>query len=888
LARKLLVGSIVFLVLGSALRAQNITGHLEGKIVTTADGPIAGATVVVSSSSLQGSRGTSSDERGLFRLLDLPPGFYSVRITHVSYRPLVVEHVLVQLGTTAALERLALEPQETEMPEVVVSAERFMLDPSSAAAGGSLLREEIEVLPIGRDYRSVAAILPLANESFFGDEVNIGGATGAENRYFVNGSDVTDTYSGNGGTTLPYNFIREIEVMSGGYEAEYRSSLGGIINVITSSGGNEFSGQAFGYFTNQNFAAEQRVSANEPPKGAFSEYDFGFSLGGPIAQDRLWFFAAYSPSYRNEEIALAGLGRHPDRFRAHTFAGKLTWKVTETVDLAATVLGDPGRQTGVTQTFAGPVLEMANPDPYLSDLSTGGYSVLLDGRHAPGENVLIEGSLALTTRREKNMSATQQGASEAMFYDSEREMLSGGYPERLDNVSTSMTLQCAGTVNFDRHTLKAGVAYRDIGLETNLAYSYVARSPDPVYGSTYFLLDILQAGTIRNRIPSLFVQDSWSLSDHFRCNIGLRWDGLFIIDSNGKVAQQILGQYQPRVGLIVLPGKDGRDKLFGTFGRYTEDLLMYGSTLYHIEGARQVGLMYTHDPRLDRSGADTLVYAQNTIQGNIQDLRGQYYDEFTAGYEHLFSDQFKVGLRGIYRVLREIIEDAEAPQGSGAFHYANPGHDPLGAYPRPRRECLALELTLEKSWGKQVKLLASYVLSRNYGNCAGLYYQEAGAAIPNAGPAYDFLNLMPNTTGLLPNDRTHVLKVHCSFRTEFGLLCGASLLWASGTPLSVYSAGPGFDLQHLGYLVPRGSAGRLPSIWDVNLRLSYDLPRWSETGPGARLVLDILHVGSKREVVQQDQLQFLDDARTMPNQAYGSPMKFQPPMAFRTGVEVSF
>jgi hypothetical protein len=531
---------------------------------------------------------------------------------------------------------------------------------------------------------------------------------------------------------------------------------------------------------------------------------------------------------------------------------------------------------------------MANPDPYLSEISTGCYSIMVDGRHAPGNDILVEGSLSWLTRRNKNMPATERGASEAMFYDAEQQMLSGGYPERLDNVNTSATVQCAATVIIDRHTLKAGAAYRDIGLETNLSYSFVARNPDPVYGSTYFLLQILQSGTIHNRIPSVFVQDSWSLSDHFRLNAGLRWDGLLIVGSNGEVAQRILGQYQPRVGLVVLPGDDGRDKVFGTFGRYTEDLLMYGSTLYHIEGASQVGLAYTHDPRLDPSGGDTLISYQGTVQGNIQELKGQYYDEFTVGYEHLFADQSKMGLRGIYRALREVIEDAEAPPGSGAFHYANPGHDPLGAYPKPRRDHLALELTFEKSWGKQAHLLASYVLSRNYGNYPGLYYQEASAgSIPNAGPLFDFLNLMTNTTGLLPNDRTHVLKVHGSYRTEFGLLCGASLLWASGTPLNACSAGPGFDLQHVVLLVPRGSAGRVPSIWDINLRLSYDVPMWTETGPNVRLVLDILHVASRREVVQQDQLQFLDDARTMPNQAYGTPMKFQPPVSLRMGLEAS-
>ena len=875
-------------VMNWTARAQEVAGNLEGRISDLADQPVVGANVVAHSPSLQGTRGTSTDEHGVFRLFTLPPGIYSVRITHLTSSPLVLENVPIQLGRTTGLGALHLRQKEVEIAEVVVVGDHLPLDPVSTAVGTTLTRQNIDVLPMDRTYRGVATILPHNNPSYFGDDANVAGATGSENKYFVNGTDVTDTYTGTGSMNLPYNFIREIQVMSGGYEAQYRSALGGIMNVVTNSGGNIFSGEAFGFYTDRNFSSAQRIPQSAPPEGAFSQYDFGFGLGGPILTDRLWFYAAYSPSFRHEDVRLPGLGEYRDENRAHIFAGKLTWKGSERFDMSATLLGDPTRQKGVTQAFSGPVLSVTNPDPYLSEITKGGYAVLVEARHEPSDNVAIDGSVSWTTRFEKQMPGTQRGASEVLFYDAEQQTISGGYPLRVDNTSTALTAQMDATLTLGQHALKAGLAYKIVELKSSLTYSTIFRYPDPVFGSTYLLLDISQIGKIRNSIPSVFLQDSWSLGEHFRLNCGVRWDGLFIVGSNGELAQRILGQYQPRVGFVLLPAEDGADRITGSFGRYAEDLLLYGSTLYHIDDAHQVGLMYTHDPRVDPSGADTVIAVRGVVQAEIEDLQGQYYDEFTLGYEHLLAERFKVTVRGIYRTLRSIIEDAEAPPGSHRFSYANPGAGPLGDFPKATREYLALELGFEKSWGEEFNILVSYVLSRNYGNYPGLFGQEAGSGAPNAGPAFDFLYMTANATGLLSNDRTHVLKISSSYRTDFGVAMGASFFWASGTPLSITSVGPAGDLDHLRFLEPRGSAGRLPSIWDLNLRVSYDIPLASEAGIRPRCILDIFHVASLREVVQRDQLRYLDDAGTVQNQAYGIPLKFQPPMSLRLGMEVGF
>jgi hypothetical protein len=129
----------------------------------------------------------------------------------------------------------------------------------------------------------------------------------------------------------------------------------------------------------------------------------------------------------------------------------------------------------------------------------------------------------------------------------------------------------------------------------------------------------------------------------------------------------------------------------------------------------------------------------------------------------------KLTSRGIYRTLREIIEDSEAPAGSGHFYFANPGRSPLDEFPHPKREYLAFELSVETSSNKSFNILVSYILSHNSGNYAGMFWQDYGVALPVTGQ-FDYLDIMNNTTGLLPNDRTHMFKVN-DLSIYLGLSC---------------------------------------------------------------------------------------------------------------------
>jgi hypothetical protein len=307
---------------------------------------MAGIRIAVSGASLQGTREVTTNDKGRFVFFNLPVGIYTVRIAHPDFQAVAIPDVSVRLGKTTSLGEIRLELKALEY-NIVVSGERPVLDVTTTSGSTNLDVRTVETLPVARDYRSLTSLLPHSVQDPYGTEANFAGSSGVENKYFVDGVETTDPYTGLTGTRLPYNFVREIEVKTGGYEAEYRSSLGGIVNVITSSGGNEFSGQAFAFYTGNRFSDDPRVGALEPRSGDFSQYDLGISLGGPIVRDRLWFFAAFNPAYEREEVELTGQGYFLDKSSTQTFAGKLTWQAARRTSLVFTMLGDPSERHAV-------------------------------------------------------------------------------------------------------------------------------------------------------------------------------------------------------------------------------------------------------------------------------------------------------------------------------------------------------------------------------------------------------------------------------------------------------------------------------------------------------------------------------------------------------------
>ena len=872
----------LLLLLSKLILSQNISGNLEGRIVDTLGIPISNVNISLQSESLQGIKGSATDNKGYIRIFRLPIGIYNVKISSIGFREVIVENVQISLGKTSNLGEIKLPQQAYELPEITISGERQIIDPTSTTYGRSLLSTDFEQLPIDRDYKSIVTLLPQANTSYYGDEANIGGGTGFENKYFVDGIEVSDPLTGETGTKLPYNFIKEVQLSTGSYNVDTRSSLGGLINAVTNSGTNEFHGSVFGFYTNNKLSENEKLGLLDVTQGDFSNYDFGFGIGGPIIRDKLWFYAAYNPTFNRKDTEVPSFGTYLDKTITHSFAVKINWRASDDLNMVFTTTGDPTRRDAVDLGFQNQPVSLSNPDSYFQKITEGSINYALRGTYTLNKNFFLEGVISRDDRQEISEPASEIGKSEVLFFDAQSYFASGGAASSRDFFRGSTEGKIAGTALIGDHIINAGIEYKTSSLD-NIFDQHVIMKYDSFI---YYDWIIKSFGKVSNRIPSVFIQDSWRIIPGLTLNFGIRWEDQKIIGTDGNVAQSVAVPLQPRIGIVYLPDNDDKQKFFASYGRFSQEFSLFTSINYHSGNGYEYLTYFDHDPRVSNSGGDTVINFPHVINPEVEGLRGQYFDEITLGYERLIGWKIKLCIQGLYRTLGEAIDDVVLPEENKPM-FGNPGRGILSEWPRPQREYTALILSIERRFDERFNFFASYVLSRDYGNYEGLFDAFANESYPNSNTSFNELTTAREfATGLVPNDRTHVFKFSGSYRFPFGLTTGLSFIAQSGTPLSEF-AGINYGIK---FLSQRGSTGRTPAIWDLNARLIYELPFQSSLQ--AKLILDVLHIASQREPVKINQMKYLgvDPEGNVfgPNPTYGQAYRYQPSMSVCLGIEVSF
>src|SRR5687768_11527963 len=299
--------------------AQEQRGSIEGVIKDASGAVLPGVTIALTSAT--GAKlETVSDPQGVYRFPSLAPGTYNVNANLQGFRPGSVENVTVALGQVKKVDFALSVAGVAET--VQVTAERPLVDVRQSARQTNIRAEQVELLPKGRDFTTLVTQAPGANQEAKLGGLSIDGASAGENRYIIDGIETTNIQSGVSGKNLIADFVEEVQVKSSGYTAEYGGATGGVINAITKSGTNNFHGSALFNWegdklsggsvpaagtTDVTIATGVRSLRLNPSNSTLAEYvnypedkvtriEPGFALGGPIAQNRAWFFGAYQPA----------------------------------------------------------------------------------------------------------------------------------------------------------------------------------------------------------------------------------------------------------------------------------------------------------------------------------------------------------------------------------------------------------------------------------------------------------------------------------------------------------------------------------------------------------------------------------------------------------------
>ncbi|HKQ73094.1 MAG TPA: carboxypeptidase regulatory-like domain-containing protein [Blastocatellia bacterium] len=414
----LLLGFFAF----SAVLAQENTGAIRGTVQDTTGAAIQGAKVTASSPALVRPIDMMSDKDGVYRFPSLPAGVYSITVSQTGFTTSRNEDINVALGSELTLD-VALSAGAVN-ESVNISAAAEAIDVTSSKASTNISEKFIENTPKGRSFNTLLQVAPgvifdvragRADAGATGTSgsspgggvggYSVNGASGSENVFIIDGVEVSNVRNAALGreSAIPFEFIREVQVKSAGFEAEYGGAIGGVVNVITKSGSSAFHGQASLEFTTSALNSRARGFwqrlASDPSKAEFfrqKEDDYRsffpvFELGGPLMKDRLNFFAAYAPELGYTERSIpftSGSRTTTQRLTRHYGIARLDYAPTQKVQVNTSYIWTPIRVTGL--------LTGVNPDvaPPANDLSINGgftpanvYSASFN--YAPNSKILL-------------------------------------------------------------------------------------------------------------------------------------------------------------------------------------------------------------------------------------------------------------------------------------------------------------------------------------------------------------------------------------------------------------------------------------------------------------------------------------------------------------------
>ena len=293
-------------LLASPALAQMQFGQIQGTVTNKDTGrPFPGVTIVVTGPALQGDQTEITDKNGRYLITQLPSG--DNFIVRFYFNDVVVERPGVRIAQNKTLNiSVAIPTHKGSADKIVVRERAPNVDTANATTGVEVNQELLQNTAVrGRTFESVMSLAPgsadVAPRGVAGGDVGVsfGGSVGNENSIIIDGLNTTDLNTGVVATQLHQYFIKEVNVITGGYQAEYGRATGGIVSIITKSGSNEFHGGVFGswapYTATPNTVARLGEALATRTR-QYSQYDFGFELGGPIVKDRVWFYLGFAPT----------------------------------------------------------------------------------------------------------------------------------------------------------------------------------------------------------------------------------------------------------------------------------------------------------------------------------------------------------------------------------------------------------------------------------------------------------------------------------------------------------------------------------------------------------------------------------------------------------------
>lgn len=281
------------------------TSDLKGTVTDPNDAVVAGATVTAKNNATGLTRTTVSAADGTYTFIGLPPGDYEITSEAATFKKVSVNPVRLTVGQSADL-RIKMEIGAQDIVVNVSGDSVDLIETTRTSVANTIDSERIENLPINeRSATGFALTLstvgrdngrPIGPAPTSG--INVGGQRGRSTQVNVDGADFTDNSINAARSTVSQEAVQEYQVSTNSYTAEFGRATGGVVNVVTKQGSNQFTGNVFGFIRDKNIQARNAFAPIAKPD--FRRTQFGATFGGPIIKDRTFFFSAFERRQRDE------------------------------------------------------------------------------------------------------------------------------------------------------------------------------------------------------------------------------------------------------------------------------------------------------------------------------------------------------------------------------------------------------------------------------------------------------------------------------------------------------------------------------------------------------------------------------------------------------------
>ncbi|MCY1670280.1 TonB-dependent receptor [Novosphingobium sp. SL115] len=668
--------------------AQDVTAaNLSGTVVDDSGKAVSGAMVEVTSIDRGSTRTTTTSANGTFSLPGMQVGTYNVTVMADGYTTTRSENVRVGLGGNNYDFTVSSEAPATG--EIVVRGAPVRKVDFSGTATGIVfdVQKVAETVPVGRSIEAIQLLTPqvTSGDTAFGG-VSIAGSSVAENVYYINGMNITNFRTFVGGTTVPFEFYDQIQVKTGGYQAEFGRNTGGAVIALTRSGSNTFHG-GFNVYYQPEWGYEQAPDtyAQQNSKDKREVIEGNIWASGPIIKDRLFFFGFFNPRHYSQ-TDVADNGDVTTRVIKDPFyGGKVDLNLFDGHRVEATYFNDS-----------------QNEDVELNGSPTTNYS--------GGSNYIVKYTGAFTDwftlsalYGKSKFNQTSAGADDSTPYvlDGRTGVLNYIAGNPAGTIDTGRDQRTNYRIDADlsftllgEHNLRAGWDLEKLQADNFTIYSggtynryYRSGASGALSGliapnTDYVRVRTLNSGgSFQSENTAFYIQDSWDVTDRVNLSIGVRNDKFVNKDGLGAPFTELKNQWAPRLGINFDPTGDKTARISAFYGRYY--LPVAANTNIRLAGSETflqdwyslptgAGGVYSGD--LINPTLGTKVLAEVLSPGGVSDpstlvsknIKPQYLDEFIVGGEYNFPNRMKISANFTYRKLGAVLEDVDL-DGSGNY-----------------------------------------------------------------------------------------------------------------------------------------------------------------------------------------------------------------------------